>query len=264
MPDTIWIDIEDVLVHLARGARPTGIQRLTFEATSALLALAGPARIRLMRYAAAPTGYREIAHADFAALYAAAVAPPYILFVSTIEIRKNHALLFRAWRRLLDDIGPDRLPILVFAGAIGWIVDDLMQQIRNAGFLGGKLLIIESPSDATLEALYRNALFTVYPSHYEGWGLPVVESHAFGTPCLAARATSLPEAGGTLARYFTPDDPADLCRAIRHLIDNPADLDAWRAELRATFRPTPWHATAEAILAAIDAPPPIDEPIPPV
>jgi len=96
-------------------------------------------------------------------------------------------------------------------------------------------------------------MFTVYPSHYEGWGLPVVERLAFGTPCLAADASSMPEAGGDLARYFRPDDVGGATRQIRALIDNPQELAAWRDAVRARFRPLPWRRTAEAILAAIDS-----------
>ena len=82
--------------------------------------------------------------------------------------------------------------------------------------------------------------------------MPVVESLAFGTPVVAARATSLPEAGGSLARYFADDDPADALRVIRGLIENPAELAAWHAEVRASFRPVSWQRTAREILDAID------------
>jgi glycosyltransferase involved in cell wall biosynthesis len=185
----------------------------------------------------------------------AAVLPPggYVLFVSTIEARKNHTLLFRVWRLLLEQLPAERVPMLVFAGGIGWLVEDLMQQIRNSAFLDGKLAIVDSPTDAVLAGLYRGAMFSVYPSHYEGWGLPVVESLAFGTPVLAADSSSLPEAGGQLARYFRPDDPADLARAVRALIEDPADLAAWTAQVRAEFRATPWRETAARILEALDA-----------
>ena len=187
----------------------------------------------------------------------APVLPPgsYVLFVSTIDARKNHTLLFRVWRRLIDTMPKGSVPTLVFAGSLGWMVDDLMQQIRNSRFLDGHLVIVESPTDAVLAGLYRGAMFSVFPSHYEGWGLPVVESHVFGTPVVAANATSLPEAGGTLARYFEADNPADATRVIRALIENPAELTQWRAEVRANFRPVSWQRTAAEILDALALPP---------
>jgi glycosyltransferase involved in cell wall biosynthesis len=175
-----------------------------------------------------------------------------VLCVSTIEVRKNHLLLFRAWRRLVEEMPAGTVPKLVFAGGIGWLVDDLMQQMRNAAFLGGLVEVVESPSDAQLAALYRGAMFTVYPSHYEGWGLPVVESHDFGTPVVCADNTSLPEAGGDLARYFEADSVGDAVRVIRGLLEDPAGLAAWRAVVQTRFRPVAWRETAAAMLAAVD------------
>jgi len=103
-------------------------------------------------------------------------AGTYALFVSTIEPRKNHMLLFRAWRKLLEERPRDSVPTLVFAGRVGWSVDDLMRQISNTDCLGGKLKLIEDPTDTELLELYKGCLFTLFPSFFEGWGLPVTES----------------------------------------------------------------------------------------
>lgn len=173
----------------------------------------------------------------------------FALIVSTIEARKNHLLLFRIWRELLDVMPREKVPTLVFAGRVGWLVADLMQQLRNADWLDGKILLIEAPSDGELAALYEDCLFTLYPSLYEGWGLPVTESLAHGAPCLAADKTSIPEAGGALARYFDPDNLHDALRAVREILDDPATLDVWRTQIRETFRDTPgWNDSAAAIL----------------
>ena len=96
-------------------------------------------------------------------------AGSYALFVSTIEGRKNHALLVRVWRRLLADLPAARVPTLVFAGRIGSLVSDLLGQLVNTGWLGGRVVIVEDPSDAELETLYRGCLFTLFPSFAEGW-----------------------------------------------------------------------------------------------
>ena len=182
--------------------------------------------------------------------------PPgsFALIVSTIEARKNHTLLFRIWRELLATMPHEQVPTLVFAGRVGWLVADLMQQLENADWLDGKIRLIEAPSDCELAALYEDCLFTLYPSLYEGWGLPVTESLAHGTPCLAANATSLPEAGGTLARYFDPDNLHDAVRAVREVLDNPAALGAWRAEIQQNFRPVSWSESAAATLRILRAP----------
>ncbi len=178
-------------------------------------------------------------------------AGSYALFVSTIEARKNHMLLFRIWRRLLEDMAADQVPTLVFAGRIGWMVGDLMHQIANTDHLNGKLVVIEDPTDAELAALYRGCLFTLFPSLYEGWGLPVTESLSFGKPCIISNQTSLPEAGGALARIFDPDNLHDAYQVIRQTIEDRAGLARWEAQVRRDFRPVPWSATVDAILVGL-------------
>jgi glycosyltransferase involved in cell wall biosynthesis len=179
-------------------------------------------------------------------------AGSYVLCVSTIEVRKNHLLLFRVWRRLLQDKPPGSVPTLVFAGRVGWLVSDLMQQITNTNHLNGNLLVVEDPTDAELTALYHGCLFTLFPSFCEGWGLPVSESLAFGKPCLIANRSSLPEAGGNLVRSFNPDNLDDAYAAIRHVIENDAELREWATRIEHEFQPTPWSLTAEALLTALD------------
>lgn len=180
----------------------------------------------------------------------------YVLFVSTIEARKNHALLFRVWRRLLSELPHTQVPTLVFAGRVGWLVTDLLQQLENSNWLSGKIRLIRNPTDSELMALYRGCQFTLFPSLFEGWGLPVSESLALGRPCVASNCTSLPEAGGHLARYFDPENLDDACRTIRAVIEDPKGLEAWRARVVREFRHVPWGDSATIIrrtLGALDA-----------
>jgi glycosyltransferase involved in cell wall biosynthesis len=188
--------------------------------------------------------------------------PPnsYALIVSRIEVRKNHALLFRVWRRLLDDMPATSVPTLVFAGRIGWLVSDLMQQLRNCDFLCGKVIHIESPTDEELAALYAGCLFTLFPSFYEGWGLPVTESHAFGRPSIISNTTSLPEAGGSLARYIDPDNTTEAYRVIRETIEDRTGLWEWRNRVQLEFKPVEWSQSARAVLQALDSAPVISHP----
>jgi glycosyltransferase involved in cell wall biosynthesis len=197
-------------------------------------------------------GERRSANSDVSSR----LPPPnsYALIVSTIEARKNHALLFGVWRRLLEDMPAATVPTLVFAGRTGWLVSDLMQQLRNSDFLDGKIVHIDSPTDQELEALYDGCLFTVFPSSYEGWGLPVTESHAFGRPFIASKTTSLPEAGGSLARYIDPDNTTDAYRVIRETIEDRASLREWRDRVQREFRPVEWSQSACAVLRVLDTP----------
>jgi glycosyltransferase involved in cell wall biosynthesis len=200
------------------------------------------------------TGFSAAPKATVAARRQLPAPGTYALIVGTIEARKNHMLAFRVWQRLLQELPAERVPVLVFAGRIGWLVQDLLQQIANTDHLHGKLIVIQSPTDAELDTLYRGCLFTLCPSYFEGWGLPVTESLSYGKPCLIADRTSLPEAGGTLARGFDPDDLHDAYRAISEVVKDRADLARWQTEVRRDFRPVTWTASVEALLRGIAHP----------
>jgi glycosyltransferase involved in cell wall biosynthesis len=180
----------------------------------------------------------------------------YALIVSTIEARKNHILLFRVWRRMLEEMPREKVPTLVFAGRVGWMVADLMQQLKNAHYLDGKLVLFEDPTDGELTTLYQGARFTLFPSFYEGWGLPVTESLAFGRPPIISNTTSLPEAGGHLARYFDPENTTEAYRVVREVVEDPAALREWQDRVAREFRPVTWDAAAAAVLRAIETPVP--------
>ncbi len=188
-----------------------------------------------------------------AALPGGLKAGEYVLIVSTIEARKNHLLAFRMWRRLLAANPPDKVPVLVFAGRVGWLVADLMQQIANAGSLGGKLIVIGELDDATLAALYRGCRFTLFPSLYEGWGLPVTESLGYGKVCLASNRASVPEAGGSFCAYYDPDNLSDATAVVQRALDHPEWIAELEARIASSFRPTPWSLTAQAILDGVGA-----------
>ena len=178
----------------------------------------------------------------------------YALMVATIEIRKNHILLMRVWRRLLEQMPAGTVPRLVFAGRVGWLVADLMQQLENSAYLDGHILMIDQPSDATLAELYRGCLFTLFPSLYEGWGLPVSESLSFGKPCIISNTTSLPEVAGDLALYIDPEDVTGATRVVRAILEDRPGLAQWEARVRRDHRPVSWDATAAAIMEGLDDP----------
>jgi len=173
----------------------------------------------------------------------------YALVVSTIEARKNHLLAFRAWRRMVEEMPPETVPTLVFAGRIGWLVQDLMQQIENCGHLDGKIVVVPDPTDAELVALYQGCRFTLFPSLYEGWGLPVTESLSFGKLCVASDRTSLPEAGGPFCLYIDPEDITGATRIIRQACTDDALIAEREAAIRDGFQPVPWRRSAEVLAA---------------
>ena len=181
-----------------------------------------------------------------------APARPFVLFVSTLEARKNHRLLFQVWRRLLAAHGPARVPELVFVGKRGWLIDDFVSELENARFLDGKIVWRERVDDAELARLYATCLFTVYPSLYEGWGLPVAESLAFGKYCVASNAASLPEVGRDFADYHAPHDVAGATALVERAIFDDAHRDARQRAIRERFCARTWQQSAEELLRKVE------------
>ena len=181
----------------------------------------------------------------------------FVLFVSTIEVRKNHTQAFRIWCELLRELPEGIVPTLVFAGSWGWMVEDLRKAIEATDYLKGKLQIILSPDDATLAALYNGCLFTLYLSHYEGWGLPVSDSLSYGKPCVASNRASIPEAGGRFCVYVDPDNTTGATQVVRSLLTDPSLLDRLETDLKTGFTPTSWTETARSLLDLISADSPV-------
>ncbi|AFJ03432.1 putative glycosyltransferase WbpX, putative [Methylophaga frappieri] len=181
------------------------------------------------------------------------MAAPYILFVSTIERRKNHQVLYLAYHLLAKAGHINDIPQMVWVGMPGWGTSELLEDVRLDPLLKGKITLCHHVSDAALAALYQQATLTVFPSYYEGWGLPVAESLAHGTPVISSDRGSLPEVGGDWVQYCDPMTPQAWANAILHWSRNPAALQDWRDQLRAAYRPQPWSAAITEIATSIQA-----------
>jgi glycosyltransferase involved in cell wall biosynthesis len=181
----------------------------------------------------------------------ASPAPGFALFVSTIEPRKNHALAITVWRRLVTTLGPNRVPQLICAGRIGWLLEDLTQDCND---LDGKILLLHGVNDEQLSRLYTSCRFTFFPSYYEGWGLPITESLAFGKLCAASNSGAIPEAGGDLCLYFDPGRPEEAAETIIAMLELPGLLQVLTDRVRAEFREVGWHDSAQQVLSAIVSP----------
>ncbi len=177
----------------------------------------------------------------------------FVLCVGTVEVRKNHRLLIETWLKLLQRHDRDHVPALLWVGREGWMIDDLLAEIDRSNFIDGKLLWLgqqEGLPDSSLHGLYRACLFTMFPSHYEGWGLPVSESLAHGKLCIASSASSIPEVGGDLVDYHVPDDP-DKCLALaERAIFDPSYRAAREERIRREFTMPDWAECAQNILEA--------------
>jgi glycosyltransferase involved in cell wall biosynthesis len=175
----------------------------------------------------------------------------FALFVSTIEPRKGHALLLRAWRRLLAAGLPQRHGFkLVFLGRRGWLVDELLGEIDRAAGLEGTLLHLEEVEDGGLAGIYDAAAFCLYPSLYEGFGLPVIEAFAHGKAVLASTGGALPETVGGLSPCLDPKDEDAWVEAIGRWIEDPAARAPHEAHIRREFSHPDWEQAAARFFEA--------------
>ena len=172
----------------------------------------------------------------------------FVLFVSTIEGRKNHNYIFDVWQSLVAAGTP--VPTLVCVGRLGWRAESFLEKMLSTDNLGGKIQILSEVSDSLLDQLYKDCLFTVYPSSYEGWGLPVGESLSKGKICLTSSASSLPEVGGEFAVYADLSSVQDGVERVRYLLDKGGRQQLER-RVEAEFKPRTWKVVAEELVAAL-------------
>ncbi|MBV9278351.1 MAG: glycosyltransferase family 4 protein, partial [Candidatus Eremiobacteraeota bacterium] len=159
---------------------------------------------------------------------------PYLLFVGEFEKRKGIDVLIDALARLPLQLRTTHG--LVLAGAARGTAQ-LQSELPTA--------ILGHVSDSVLSALYRNAAAFVYPSRYEGFGLPVLEAMAHGTPVIASDAGAIPETGGDAARYFRSGDAADLAAALTEVLQSIGLAQQMRDRGLQRAAQMPWSATAK-------------------
>jgi glycosyltransferase involved in cell wall biosynthesis len=154
---------------------------------------------------------------------------PFVLTVSTIEIRKNHLLLAKVWAECIRE--GHELPRLLIVGRVGWDVDELMRWVKYAPELVDTIEIAADVEDDELVALYQDALFTVFPSRVEGWGLPITESLTHGKVCVHSTDPAQYEASQGLMPAHHPDDFLAWKQEILRLVSD----DAHREGLERTI-----------------------------
>jgi glycosyltransferase involved in cell wall biosynthesis len=180
----------------------------------------------------------------------------FILYLGTIEPRKNLSTLIRAYAK----VRPQGLK-LVCAGGRGWMYEDVFQTVEELRLSRDVIFPGFLPEDE-LPLWYSAADMFVYPSAYEGFGLPVIEALACGVPTITTNASSLPEAAGDAALLVAPDDTTALADALAELIGNPAlqaDLASRGPKQARRFT---WHEaarrTADVYARALSLPQPVN------
>jgi hypothetical protein len=144
------------------------------------------------------------------------------------------------------------VPTLVMAGAPGWRADQTLRDLRSDSTLSRHVRHLPRATDRQLRWLYRRCLFTVYPSHYEGWGLPVAEGLALGKYCVSSNAASLPEVGGSLVDYHDPLDGVTALALVEKALLEPGWLASREDRVRREYRATAWRDCARQTFEILD------------
>jgi glycosyltransferase involved in cell wall biosynthesis len=183
----------------------------------------------------------------------------FVLFVSTLESRKNHTMAFNAWLALIKKRGLQRTPLLVCVGKLDPTGKVAVERLHASELLERKVLLLSQITDDDLAELYRQCLFTLYPSLYEGWGLPITEALSHGKIPLTTTVSSLAEAGGDLAEYFDVLSLRDLIEKLERLIDDNDYRKAKEARIRECFKARSWMDIGAEIVETVlaDYNPPI-------
>jgi glycosyltransferase involved in cell wall biosynthesis len=165
----------------------------------------------------------------------------FLLFVGTIEPRKNLLTLIRSFENVLKNTS--LRPQLVIAGEKGWLTDELFDYVKNCDF-GDRLRWTGYVSDQDLCALYSSCRTFIYPSIYEGFGLPPLEAMACGAPVISSRIPSIMEVLGAAARLVPPTDADALTKSIIELWENSAERLRLSEAGQARAAEFSWEATA--------------------
>jgi len=185
-------------------------------------------------------------------LPAALIGKRFAMYVSTIEPRKNHYMLYQAWEECIRtnqlDAERDRL---VLIGRHGWATEGLLHEIKTNPLTKHTITILHDLSDRQLASLYRGCSFVLFPSMYEGFGLPLAEALGYGKLCVASDAGALSEIGVGLVMRLNPKDTLAWSRAIGLLMSSPSELKSWEQRIRMGFRPLTWDDAAHSFFVAL-------------
>lgn len=169
----------------------------------------------------------------------------FLLYVGMIEPRKNLSTLLQAYATIADQIPDHRL---VVVGPKGWMVENILQQTERLN-ISDKVHFTGYVEQADLPLLYNMADVFIYPSVYEGFGLPILEAMACGTPVITSNVSSMPEIVGDAGIQLAPSDSQALARSLLELINDPVirqRLSKKGLERAAAFT---WDRTAEKTIA---------------
>lgn len=173
----------------------------------------------------------------------------YILFVGTIQPRKNISRLIEAYSLLSKKIKEEYK--LVIVGKKGWLYEDILKAPEKYG-VSEAILFLDYVSDQDLPQFYKNAKVFVLPSLYEGFGLPVLEAMRYDCPVVISNISSLPEAGGEAALYFNPEDVNDIKDKIEMVLTDEKLREKMIEKGRMHHKKFTWEKAARQVLETIE------------
>lgn len=176
--------------------------------------------------------------------------PDYMMMAGTLEPRKNIVGALTAYS-LISPFNQQRYRFVV-AGKKGWYYKKIFQKVQDLKLVG-RVKFLEYIPDEDLAVLMQGAKVFLFPSFYEGFGLPILEAMHCGTPVLASRVTAIPELGVDAVHYVDPFDPVDIADGLTQLLEN----EEYRRQLKARgfeqVKNFSWGKTAQKILDTIQA-----------
>jgi glycosyltransferase involved in cell wall biosynthesis len=175
----------------------------------------------------------------------------YLLFVGTLEPRKNLTTLMHAYAMLRAERRGEDLKLVV-AGRMGWLYDDIFNTVEALA-LAEEVLFTGFVDDEDLPDLYRGASMFVFPSLYEGFGLPILEAMASGVPVITSDTASMAEVAGDAAIRVDPHDPRAIAEAIAQVLADDKLREALTQKGIARARRFTWGAVAQKTLALYTA-----------
>jgi glycosyltransferase involved in cell wall biosynthesis len=235
-----------------RARRIIAVSEATRRDLQALLGVP-PQRVTVIPNGVDHARYYPRPPAEIAAFRAAHDLPErMILYIGTLEPRKNLPQLLRAYAAVRAGLGG---ACLVIGGAKGWFYDEIFRVAQELGLDSGPDAVRFAGyiPDAEQPLWYNSATAFVYPSVYEGFGLPPLEALACGIPVIAADRSALPEVVGNAGLLVDPDSEAALAAALRAVVNDPALAARLRAAGPAQAARFSWPASAEATLAVYRA-----------
>jgi glycosyltransferase involved in cell wall biosynthesis len=175
----------------------------------------------------------------------------YVLSVGSIQPRKNLVRLIKAYAALRGAKSSNRCPKLVIVGKCAWLYDETLRALEETGVRDSVVLTGYVP-ESDLPALYSGALCFVYPSYFEGFGLPPLEAMKCGAPVIVGNATSLPEVVGDAALKVDPFDVSAIAAAMDQLINNSELRDDLSVKGQRRAKMFDWKDTAQRTLAVYE------------